>query len=88
MMCWMLMLAIIKKYVINELLDRINIINGVVSKEQWEKDYKQATAFYFYDENDMEPWNCAKKGMWYKLRISAFLKKYKPIIVHWLRKIR
>lgn len=77
-----------KKYVINELLDRINIINGVVSKEQWEKDYKQATAFYFYDENDMEPWNYAKKGMWYKLRISAFLHKYKPIIVHWLRKIR
>ena len=49
---------------------------------------KQATAFYFYDENDMEPWNYAKKGIWYKLRLSAFLHKYKPIIVHWLRKIR
>lgn len=48
----------------------------------------QATGFYFYDENDMETWNYAKKGMWYKLRISAFLHKYKPIIVHWLRKIR
>lgn len=77
-----------KKYVINELLDKINIIYGVVSKEQWKKDYEQATAFYFYDENDLEPWREAKKGMWYKLRLNAFLHKYKPVIVHWLRKVR
>lgn len=77
-----------KKYVINELLDKINVINGVVSKKQWEKDCKQATAFYFYDEDDLEPWKYAKKGMWFKLRLNAFLHKYKPVIVHWLKKVR
>ena len=77
-----------KKYVINELLDKINIVTGIVSKKQWENDYNQANAFYFYDENDLEPWKCAKKGMWYKLRLNAFLHKYKPIIIHWLRKVR
>ena len=76
-----------KHYVINETLDQINIIKGVVSKEQWQRDYKEASVFYFYDKEDLEPWRNAKKGLWYKLRVNAFLHKYKPVIVHWLRKI-
>ena len=76
-----------KRYVINETLDQINIIKGVVSKEQWKKDYAQATIFYFYDKDDIEPWRIAKKGLWYKLRINSLLHEYKPVIVHWLRKI-
>lgn len=77
-----------KKYAINEILDQINIVRGKVSKIQWEIDKANATAFYFYDPNDLEPWKIAKRTAWFNRLFRSLLLKYRPMIVFWLNKLK
>ena len=40
----------------DDLFDCLNIRKGVVSKEQWQNERKEAEVFRYYDENDLAPW--------------------------------
>ncbi|EIY27469.1 hypothetical protein HMPREF1062_03724 [Bacteroides cellulosilyticus CL02T12C19] len=77
-----------KKYAINEVLDQINIVRGKVSRKQWEKDRLEASAFYFYDPEDLVPWKVAKRTAWFNRAFRSFLLKYRPLIVYWLDKLK
>lgn len=77
-----------KQWAINEILDPINISRGVLSKEQWLIEKKQAKAFYFYDPDDKKPWVYAKRYAWINRRFKAILLKYRLLIVYILDKIK
>lgn len=77
-----------KKYVINEILDQINITRGCVSKAQWKQEKAEATAFYFYDPKDLIPWKVARRTAWLNRVFRSFLLRYRPLIVYWLDKLK
>lgn len=76
-----------KHYVMNEILDQINIKRGVVSKEKWNKERKEATAFYYYDENDLEPWKVANRTAWFNRWVRSMALKYRPVFAYIMNKI-
>lgn len=76
-----------KHYAINEILDQINIKRKVVSKKKWNEDFNDATAFFYYDPNDLEPWKYVNKTAWFNRTFRAILKKYRPIVVSVLNHI-
>lgn len=76
-----------KHYAINEILDQINIKRKVVSKKKWQEDFNDATAFFYYDPNDLEPWKYVNKTAWFNRTFRAILKKYRPIVVSVLNHI-
>lgn len=43
------------RVLINEIWDKFNVMDGVVSKNQWEEDFKKASIFFYYDPDDMRP---------------------------------
>lgn len=77
-----------KKYVINEILDQINITRGIISKSNWQKEKEEATAFYFFDQNDMEPWRIANRTAWFNRILRSIFLKYRPLIVYCLDRLK
>lgn len=49
-----------KQYLMNEFWDHFNVKDGLITKEQWEKDRKKSTIFFYYDPDDMAPYNIQK----------------------------
>ena len=56
-----------KQYLINEIWDKFNVKDGVISKKQYEEDFKKATIFFYYDSDDMRP---------YEIQVSNNKKRY------------
>lgn len=56
-----------KQYLINEIWDKFNVKDGVISKRQYEEDFKKATIFFYYDPDDMKP---------YEIQIANSKKRY------------
>ena len=56
-----------KHYLINEIWDKFNVKDGVISRSQYEEDVKKATIFFYYDPDDMRP---------YEIQISNNKKRY------------
>ena len=45
-----------KQYLMHEILDRFNVFDGVITRKQWLEDKKRVTLHFFYDPDDMKPY--------------------------------
>lgn len=73
---------------INEIYDIVNVIRGHISYKEYKRNLKEATAFYFFDENDKLPWRYAKMKSLWDIPFRALLKQSRPYIVWILNKIK
>lgn len=44
-------------FLINEIWDQYNVKDGLVSKKQWEDDFAKSSIYFYYDKDDMGPYN-------------------------------
>ena len=72
---------------IDDLYDYENVIKKRLSKKQWKNDLDNSSFFKYYDKNDLEPYEEAKKGSKKQMRKDILLKKYRLLIVYWLGKL-
>ncbi len=63
-----------KQYLINEFWDKYNVSDGIISKSQWKKDMERATIFFYYDEDDMHPYEI-QKSLTLKRNIRRIISK-------------
>lgn len=63
-----------KQYLMNEFWDEFNVRDGVISKEQWLDDKNKATLFFYYDPNDMKPYE-VQKSLNLKRKLRRFISK-------------
>jgi len=58
-----------KQYLINEFWDKFNVNDRVITRKQYKEDYKRASIFFYYDPDDMEPYNVQKaQNTWRSIR--------------------
>ncbi len=76
-----------KTWYIDELYDFENVLIGKVSRKKWLQDLKQATSFKYYDENDMYPYEMAKKQRIKQTIQDILLKRFRLYIVFILDKL-
>ena len=58
-----------KQYLINEFWDRYNVNDKVITKKQYKQDFERSTIFFYYDPDDMEPYNVQKaQNTWRSIR--------------------
>ncbi len=70
-----------KQWFIDEILDFENVILGKIPRSTWKRDLKQATIFKYYDENDIIPFNLAKKESKKIFLQNATVKRFRLLIV-------
>lgn len=63
-----------KKYLINEFWDEFNVNDGIITKKQWKEDFDKSTIFFYYDPDDMNPYNI-QKSLSLKRKLRRFLSK-------------
>lgn len=63
-----------KKYLINEFWDEFNVKDGIITKKQWKEDFDKSTIFFYYDPDDMNPYNIQKSNT-LKRKIKRFIAK-------------
>lgn len=63
-----------KKYLINEFWDRFNVNDRIISKLQYENDYNRSSIFFYYDPDDMKPYNI-QKSLTTRRKIRRIIKK-------------
>ena len=70
-----------KQYLMHEILDVFNIYDGNVTLKQWLEEKKKVTLHFFYDPNDMQP---------YEIQKSQIIRKLIHHIISrsWVNKIR
>ena len=76
-----------ERWYMDEVYDCINVKQGHVSKQQWEKERAQVTAFKFRDEEDMEPYNAELRGGSSRMLRDRFIARYRLYILWMLNKI-
>lgn len=76
-----------KTWYIDELYDVENVVIGKISKKQWKQDMQQATSFKYYDEEDMLPYEIAKKQKTKQIIQDIVLKRFRLYIVFVLDKL-
>ena len=76
-----------KSLYIDELFDVENVLTGKVSRRQWKQDMEQANVFKYYDKEDMEPYEIAKKGRLRQIAQDIILKRFRLYIVFVLDKL-
>ena len=76
-----------KTWYIDELYDFENVLIGKISLKKWRQDLKQAKSFKYYDENDMLPYNLAKKQVVKQTIQDILLKRFRLYIVFVLDKL-
>lgn len=72
---------------IDEIFDEENVKRGTVSREQWQKERKEATVFKYFDKDDIAPYEAVKKGKRKKLILDAIVAKNRLYIVYVLDKL-
>lgn len=81
-----------KQYLINEIWDKFNVKDGIISKSQYEEDFKKATIFFYYDPDDMRPYEIQKANSTkrYIIRIlkNSYMNKLRRTINKRLRRIK
>lgn len=73
---------------INEFYDKINVLRGKISKQEWKKEFELASVFHYYASDDLAPWRYEKRWSWLFLLFRAFLLKYRIFIVYILNKMK
>ena len=68
----------------DELYDCLNIKKGIVTKEQWQKERREAEVFRYFDEDDLGPWKYVNRRRHYLRLERSLLDKYRPQIVKFL----
>lgn len=71
---------------INEIYDIINVFRKKISKNQYNKELKEAKVFHYYDKDDLKPYNYAKLRGVFDVPFRAFLKRYRPFLASLLNK--
>lgn len=61
-------------YLMNEFWDVFNVKDGIVSKAQWEEDKKKANIFFYYDPDDMKPYEI-QRSLTLKRKIRRIISK-------------
>lgn len=49
-----------KQYLMNEFWDEFNVNDGIVTKKKWLEEKGKATIFFYYDSDDMKPYEIQK----------------------------
>lgn len=60
---------------IDEIGDKDNIKNGIITDSQWKRDFKKAKAFKYYDKNDLKPY-CIIKARCYLYSCYSIIKPF------------
>ncbi len=74
-------------YYMDEIFDISNVILGNVSKKEWKKQYAGVAAFKFIYENDMQPYELAKKNRFVHIIRDIVIRKYRLYLMIVLDKI-
>lgn len=61
-------------YYINEREDYLHVKEGLISKKEWKKDFKRASAFGMYNKGDNRPY--IRQYLKFPDRIKIFIKKF------------
>ena len=72
-----------EQYYIDEIFDYINVIEGNVSKQIWQAEYNNATAYKFYDSNDLVPYDYVRKFSRIKMYFDIVI-QYFRIYILWI----
>lgn len=71
------------RWYMDEIYDRINVLQGNIEKKQWEREREKVTAFKFYDKSDLEPYIIEKRGSIIRMYRDLFFYRYR-IYILWL----
>lgn len=63
-----------KKYLINEFWDEFNVKDGIITKQQWKEDFDKSTIFFYYDPDDMVPYE-VQKSLTLKRKLRRIIAK-------------
>lgn len=63
-----------KKYLINEFWDEFNVNDGIITKKQWKEDFDRSSIFFYYDPDDMNPYNI-QKSLTLKRKLRRLISK-------------
>ena len=74
-------------YYMDEIFDISNVILGNISKKEWKKQYAGVAAFKFIYENDMQPYELAKKNRFVHIIRDIVIRKYRLYLMIVLDKI-
>ena len=72
---------------IDDLFDYENVIKKRIRKKEWKSDFKRASYFKYFDQNDLIPYKLAKRKSRTQMIKDILLKKYRIYFVHILTKI-
>lgn len=75
------------RHYIDEIFDIANVIEGKVKLSEWKKQRSIATAFKFFDKEDMTPYYKARKNRFILISRDLVLKRYRLYIMVVLDKI-
>lgn len=70
-----------RHWFVDELYDVENVILGRVSRKRWKQDKETATIFKYFDEEDVAPYETARKGSLRQIIQDIILKRFRIYIV-------
>ena len=75
-----------ERYYMDEIYDKINIWQGKIKRKEWKQERAKVSAFKFYDQQDIKPYEYEMQGSTMKMLRDLFIYKFRLYIL-WILNI-